>query len=225
MKSWIQKITLVGLYFLTLATSIDVMAQKITVRKTKGLSAIIDSSVPLEDGQSYELQTMPLSSDVNYSTVGLKSRQNSLTLGFNLSSFSADTVQSTQFSLQARYGWNFSILEFGVVGQGNYFDDGSGAKTDFAAGGYFDYNLITNRDSRHFIYGPFALLTVGSTQKKGGSANIIETNLGGFLSFYPGKNSTAFRLEGYLDNQQINSSVATASLTGFGARALMLYYF
>lgn len=225
MKSSLFKLSLCSVFCLGLFSSRDALAQKITVRKTKGLSALIDSTVPLEDGQSYELQTMPLSADVNYSTAGLKSRQNSFTLGINFSSFTADTVQNSQFSLQTRFGWNFSVVEFGIVGQGTYFDDGSGAKTDFAAGGYFDYNLVTNRDARWIVYGPFALLTVGTTQKKGGSANILDSNLGGFLSFFPQKSSTAFRFEAYLDNQQVTSSVGSASLMGFGGRALILYYF
>ncbi len=222
--SFFKSFTLIIICLCLLAAG-EVQAQKITVRKTKGLSAVIDSSVPLDEGQSYDLQTMPLSSDVNYSTAGLKSRQNSVTLGMNFSTFAADTVQNTLLTLQVRYGWNFSFLEFGIVGQGTYADDGGGAKTDFAAGGYFNYNLSPNRDARSFVYGPLALLTLGTTQKKGGSANIVESNLGGFASFFPSKGSTAFRLEAYLDNQQVNSSVGSANLMGFGSRALLLYYF
>lgn len=201
------------------------LAQKITIKKIKGLSAIIESSIPLEEGQSYDLQTSPISSDVNYSAQGFKSRKNSVTLGVNFSTFNSDSVQNTYFSFQGRYGWNFSFLEFGLVGQGNYSDDGSGAKTDFAIGGYFDYNLITNRDLKSVIYGPFTLITIGSTQKKGGAASIIDANVGGFISYFPNKGATAFRIEAMLDDQQIISTSSSTNIVGFGGRALILYYF
>ncbi len=201
------------------------LAQKITVKKIKGLTALIETTTPLEEGQTYDLQVSSISTDVNYSAQGFKSRQHSLTFGINFSTFSAENLQNTVFNFQARYGWNFSVLEFGLLTQVSYLDEGAGAKTDFAAGGYFDYNLITNRDSRTFIYGPFGLISIGSTQKKGGSANLIDVNAGGFISFFPSNGSTAFRLEAFADQQQISSATASTNLLGFGGRGLIILYF
>ncbi len=210
----------INLFFSTQA-----FAQKITVKKMKGRTALVESSVPLEEGKTYDLQDSPITAEVNYAAQGLKSRRNSLTLGMNFSSFSSDNIQMTNFSLQGRYGWNFSYLEFGVLSQVGYLDDGGGAKTDFLAGGYFDYNLLTNRDGRNFIYGPFALVLIGSVQKKGGSANLIDFNGGGFFSYFPNKGLTAFRLEAYADYQQITASTTATTVLGAGGRALILFYF
>ncbi|MBC7465796.1 MAG: hypothetical protein H7256_07375 [Bdellovibrio sp.] len=201
-------------------------AQKFKVKKVKGRSALIETSVPLEEGKTYELQTEVISTDVNYSNTGFKSRQNSFTLGVDLSYLKGDTAQNTSYDVQARYGWNFSYIEFGVVGRLKSVDRGSGATTDFAAGGYFDYNLVTNRDSKNLIYGPFGLLTLGTLQSTGGaSANLIDLNAGGFVSLFFAQSSAALRFELYADVEQVSSSVGQNTLTGAGGRGLIIVYF
>jgi hypothetical protein len=202
------------------------LAQKFKVKKVKGNSALIESAVPLEEGKTYELKNEEISSDVNYSDIGFKSRQNAFSLGFNTSYIKGDTQQLTSYNIQARYGWNFSHVEFGTVGQVSFIDHGAGGTTDFSAGGYFDYNLVTNRDSKSLIYGPFVLATIGSLQSTGGAnANIIDVNGGGFLSWFLTNSSAALRVEAFGDYQQVSSSAAQTSLTGFGMRGLISVYF
>jgi len=219
-------LTFALLLLTTTVLSSNAWAQKIKVKKVKGNAAIIETSVPLQEGQSYDLQTSPISADVNYSGVGFKSRQNSLTLGLNFSMLQGSSVQENYLAAQGRYGWNYSFLEFGIAGDIAYSDIGTGATTDFSLGGYFDYNLITNRDLRTLIYGPFALITIGSRQlAAGGSTGLMNVNAGGFVSFFMAQSSTALRLEGFLEHRQINASVGQSSLTGFGARGLIVFYF
>ncbi len=204
-------------------------AQKITVKKTKGRNALIESSIPLEEGQVYDLQSASVSEPVNYKTTGLKSRQNSWMIGGNFLSLRGDDYQKNSGSLQTRYGWNFTQVEFGIAAEMNTIDLGAGATTDFLLGGYFDYNLVSNRDPKTFIYGPFALAGFGSLQspasRGGGSTSIIDTNLGGFISWFVAGGTAALRLEGFYDYQQINSTIKTTAVTGIGTRGFVVFYF
>ena len=205
--------------------SAPALAQKITIKRVKGNSALIESTIPLEEGKTYDLDSSPIAISVDYSAQGYKSRQNSFSLGLNLSSFNSSVVQKNALSIQGRYGWNFSFLELGLVSQVSYLDQGSGGQTDFLGGGYFDYNLISNRDSRKFIYGPFTMLMLGSSQKNGGSASLVDLDAGGFFSYFPNQSTTALRIEGFVDFQQVTAATQATNLTGFGARALLLLYF
>ncbi|MBC7421302.1 MAG: hypothetical protein H7328_11290 [Bdellovibrio sp.] len=204
-------------------------SQKIMVKKTKGKNSIVESSIPLEEGMVYDLQTAPISENVNYQTKGLKSRQNSMMVGGSFVSLKGTDYQKNAGSLQLRYGWNFTQLEFGAAGEVKSTNLGAGATTDFLLGGYFDYNLITNRDPKPFIYGPFAFAGFGSVEspasKGGGSASILDSNLGGFITWFLSGSSAAIRVEGYFDYQQINTSLKQTDVMGFGTRGFLVYYF
>lgn len=201
-------------------------AQKIKVKKVKGLTALIETSVPLEEGQSYDLQTGSISADVNYSQAGFKSRKNSLTVGIDISALRGDNIEEIKFAAQGRYGWNFSTLELGAVGEISSFDIGAGSTTSFTVGSYADYNLNTNRDGKTVVYGPFGLLAFGSRQLTGGgSTNLFTVNAGGFLSYFIGQGSTALRAEAFLDYRQISAANGQTALTGIGSRGLLVFYF
>ncbi|MFZ3231596.1 MAG: hypothetical protein WA160_15415 [Pseudobdellovibrio sp.] len=201
-------------------------AQKIKVKKVKGKTALIETSYPLEEGKTYDLQTDIVSSDVNYSHPGFKSRQNSFTVGATFGYLKGSSITSTAYSLQGRYGWNFSYIEFGVVGQLDYIDRGAGSATNLAGGGYFDYNLVTNRDSKNLIYGPFALMTIGSAQTlSGSSSSVVDLNGGGFLTLFLVQSTAALRAEGYFDYQQSSATTGQNNSMGFGGRGLLIVYF
>ncbi|MBC7742501.1 MAG: hypothetical protein H7061_09900 [Bdellovibrionaceae bacterium] len=217
------------IFFLLFTISETAFAQRITVKKTKGHNALIESSVPLEEGQVYELQSASVSEAVNYKTIGLKSRQNSWMIGGNFVTIRGEDYQKNAGALHTRYGWNFTQLEFGLAAEMSSLDVGAGATTDFLLGGYFDYNLVSNRDPKSFIYGPFVLASFGSIQspssRGGGSTSIVDMNLGGFATWFVAGASAALRLEGYYDYQQINSTVKQIAATGFGTRGFIVFYF
>ena len=206
-----------------------VFAEKIKVKKIKGTQAVIETITPLEEGQTYELVTEPLSQDVDYKSSILLSRRNSLTIGGQLDFLRSDSTQQNRFSLQARYGWNFSTLEVGVFTEATSLDVGAGATTTILGGGYFDYNLIPNRDPKKMIYGAFALLGIGSTSypssTAGGSVSTLQSNFGGFVSYFVGASTTALRGEFYGTYQQVNTTAQQSALTGLGARGLLIFYF
>lgn len=214
---------------LLMLVSEPLFAEKIKVKKIKGTQAVIETITPLEEGQTYELITEPLSQDVDYKSSVLLSRRNSLTIGGQLDFLRSDSLSQNQLSLQARYGWNFSTLEVGVFFEATSKDQGAGATTTMLGGGYFDYNLIPNRDPKKIIYGPFVLVGIGSisypSSTAGGSVSTLQTNFGGFFSYFVGTSTTALRGELYGTYQQVNTTAQQSALTGLGARGLLVFYF
>ncbi|MGZ3692398.1 MAG: hypothetical protein ACXVAX_12900, partial [Pseudobdellovibrio sp.] len=164
------------------------------MKKVKGNSAIVETDTPLEEGQTYDLAGDPVASNVDYSSGSIKVRKNSLSFGANFESVKSELSQNTQFDLQVRYGWNFSSLEFGIMASAAGVDVGAGSTTSLLAGGYFDYDMVNNREPNNLIYGPFVLLATGSTQypssASGGSSTKIESNAGGFLTYFLGNSNT-----------------------------------
>lgn len=220
---------LIPLLLLFIFGPAQVRAERVKVKRVKGNNAIIESTVPLEEGQTYQLLPDSISEDVDYTSGVAKPRDNSLTLGTQLDFLKSDTMESTNFSLQARYGWNFSTFEVGGVLGVDMQDAGSGATTTILAGGYVDYNLVANRPPHNAVYGPFVLAAFGSTQypssATGGSSTLLQANAGGFLSYFLSGTSTALRAEVYGVYQQVNTDAAQTSVTGGGARGLLLFYF
>jgi hypothetical protein len=204
-------------------------AEKIKVKKVKGNSAVIESTTPLEEGQTYEIGPEAVAGEVDYKGAAMKSRTNSLSFGANFEYLKSDLSQSNIFGIQGRYGWNFSNLEVGLMAELESVDVGAGATSTFLVGGYFDYNMVSNRDPRDLIYGPFVLLATGSTQypasATGGSSTKLASNVGGFLTYFLGGSSTAIRGEGFYNYQQINTTAGQNAVAGFGARLLLVYYF
>ena len=216
-------------FTLFFALANPVYAEKITVKKVKGTQALVETTTELVEGQTYELAVQPISEEVDYKQSVLKPRNNSLTLGTSFDFIKSELLSDSRFDFQARYGWSFSTLEFGVLVKLSSSDQGAGATNSFLGGGYFDYNLVNNRDPRNFIYGPFVLVATGSTQypnaTTGGSSTKLESNLGGFITYFLAKSNTAIRGEAYYNYQQINTTAQQNSVAGFGFRGLLLFYF
>lgn len=207
-------------------------AEKFKVKKVKGNQAIIETSAQLEEGQTYELLSVDkVSQDVDYKSNVLKPRKNSLSLGGELNFLRSDTYQSNNYSVDTRYGWNFSNMELGVRANLVSKDVGAGTTTSVIAGGYFDYNFVANRDPKKLIYGALGALGFGSTSYPGGtsgpggSSTLIELNAGGFITYFIDNSSTALRAETYVIYQQVNTSTSQGNLTGLGGRGLLVFYF
>ena len=207
-----------------------IRAEKIKVTKVKGKHAIVESSSPLEEGQTYELQLEPVSQNVDYKSSAFKSRKNSLTFGTQLDILRSDTYQSNSYTLQTRYGWNFSSFELGAFLNASSTDLGAGATTTVLVGGYYDHNLVPNRDPAKMIYGVLSLLGAGSTSypstsASGGSSTTLMANVGGFVSYFMDNNSMALRGELYGTYQRIITTTQQNTIAGAGARGLLLFYF
>lgn len=215
--------------FFTLLSS-QVFAEKIKVSKVKGKHAIIETNMPLEEGQTYEIQPDAISQNVDYKSSAFKLRKNSLTFGTQFDILRSETFQSNSYSLQSRYGWNFSFFEIGAFLNASSTDLGAGATTTVLVGGYYDYNLVANRDPVKTVYGVFTLLGSGSTSypsasTSGGSSTTLMLNAGGFITYFLENTSAALRGELYGIYQRINTTTQQNSITGAGARGLLLFYF
>ena len=202
-------------------------AAKIKVLKVKGNSAVVESTEPLSPGDVFYLQEEPLSQKISFNqSTGFKARKNSLMIGGSFTYLKSDAAQDTKAALQGRYGWNFVSLEAGIVVEAGMINNGPGAITDLLAGGYFDYNLVPNRDPYAFIYGPFALASGGvKLFADGGSTNLLKLDAGAFATLFFKDSSSALRLEAFLGYQQIDSATAQTSLLGGGFRGFFVYYF
>lgn len=202
-------------------------ATQIKVLRTKGNSAVIESSSPLTSGDTYYLQEEPLSQKVSYSgTPGLRARNNSIMFGGNYSYLNSSEAKRTVANIQGRYGWNFISTEVGAFAEVGLTDFGGGANTNLLGGAYFDYNIEPNRDPRSLVYGAFALLGGGvMLLNDGGSNNLLKANAGGFASIFLGNTNTAIRVEGFADFEQVNSTIAQTNLIGGGLRGFLIYYF
>ena len=200
-------------------------ASTITVKKIKGRSAVIEMSSPLEVGKTYNLESETLTLTTDYSTQ-FKSRINSVSLGFDLNMINASKVVDNSASFKGRYGWNHYSIEFGPVINIELYDKGFGTNTDYLIGGYFDYNAIENKAPQNLIYGPTVQLLVGNRNyDTGGSAQVTQGELGGFVTWFLNGSSIALRNEASYLYRRVNSSSTETTLSGFNAQIFLIYYF
>lgn len=195
-----------------------------TVKKLKGRQAIVESSIPLEVGQTYEIQN----DEVAIDTLSTKNqiRNNSLQLGAQLQSLSGTNIQDNEMSFNGRYGWNFETFEGGPTLTYESVDLGAGTDSTFLVGGYIDYNLTKNKSPNIMIWGPTASVEFGSKQfKAGGSASLLNIDGGGFLTWFMAQSSTALRVDGKYHIQKISTTTTETTLSGFKSNIYLIFYF
>lgn len=203
------------------------LAQTIRVEKVKGNRAIIETKGQrLLEGEEYTIQPKKLVEDVVYSSEGLRSRKNSISLGGSLESIQSTSNSGQIISLQLRYGWNFTTMEAGP-----YFKYESnniyGVQTNaFAIGGFYDYNLKPNKDGVDQIWGLTGSAGFGSLSAGAGTGtNIIALALGGFSKWFIFGPQGALRTElSYKYEQRSRSSNSTTNSGVLGTILLSFYY-
>lgn len=204
-------------------------AETFSVKKSKGRQAVIESSIPLIEGETYIIQTGKqsglISEDVNYPKSN-RSRQNSLAAGINSSFFKADNLQEHQIEVEARYGWNFGAYEIGPLLHIHLLDEGAGFNSEFSLGGYFDYNFTPNVARAEFVYGLTAQAFGGNREfTNGSSSQIFALGAGGFLSWFLMGSTTALKFEGLIESKKIATSSVSTSATGFVGKMLFAFYY
>ena len=199
-------------------------AISLTVKKLKGRQALVETSIPLEEGQTYELQTDTISID----TLNTKNqiRKNTFQAGVQIQSLSGATVQDNEIFMSARYGWNFEIFEVGPTLIYQSVDLGAGTDSTILAGGYFDYNIAKNKYPKIFIWGPTLSAEFGSKQfNAGGSASLINFDGGAFVTWFLAQSQTALRVEAKYHSQKISTSASDTTLSGFKSDVYLAFYF
>lgn len=196
-----------------------------TVKKAKGNSAIIESSIPLEEGQTYTLESDQISEDPVYANKNT-SRKNSFTLGANFSMIKASELQENIITLEGRYGWNLAKYEFGPIVSLQMVDEGAGFNTLYAIGGYGDYNITPNRNNDTLIFGGTLQATAGNqSTTAGANSQIITIDGGAFLTWFLFKSSTALRTEALFETKKISTDRTNATANGFRGKLFLSFYF
>lgn len=215
-----KKTILLCLILIPLSTN----AVTVTVKKIKGRQAIVESSIPLEEGQSYELQNDEVAIDAL--TTKNQIRKNSLQLGAQLQSLTGTNVQQNEMGFSGRYGWNFENFEGGPTLTYESIDLGAGTDSTILVGGFIDYNLTKNKSPNIMIWGPTASVDFGSKQfKAGGSASLLNIDGGGFLTWFMAQSSTALRIDGKYHIQKISTTTTETTLSGFKSNIYLILYF
>lgn len=200
-------------------------ATTITIKKVKGNSAVIEMSSPLETGKTYSLESDAITLQTDYGNQ-FKSRFNSVSLGLDINMISGNKVVDNEAAFKMRYGWNHRSFEFGPVLNIEIYDKGFGTNTDYLLGGYFDYNYTDNKAPRDLIYGPTAQLLLGNRSfDTGGSAQITQAQIGGFITWFINETPVALRSEASYVYRRVNSSSTETNLSGFSAQIYLMYYF
>ena len=200
-------------------------AATITVKKVKGKQAIIESSVTLNPGETYELQTEDISLDP-LPRAGLQDRRNSLNLGLQFTSIKGSNVQENGLDLSGTYGWNLQNFEFGPSFSYTSSDVGAGTNSTILVGGFFDWNLIKNKAPENWIYGLTSNAQLGQMQFANGStANLMNIEFGGAIKYFLFKQSVALRGEMNYALRRVNTSNTQSDLNGFVGRGYLSFYF
>ncbi len=213
------------LFLFTLILPHLARATTITVKKTKGNSAVVEMSSPLETGKTYSLESDTMTLQTDYAAQ-FKSRSNSVSLGLDINLINGNKVVDNTAAFNMRYGWNHRTFEYGALVNVELYDKGFGTNTEYLLGGYFDYNYTENKAPRDLIYGPTVQLSLGNRAfAAGGSAQITQGQLGGFLTWYINSSPVALRTEAAYLYRRVNSSDTETTLSGFTAQFYLMYYF
>lgn len=216
-------------FTLFILISFNATADTFTVKRSKGRQAVIESSVPLVEGETYTIQTSKqsgiITEDVSYPRSN-RSRENSFSAGINTSFFKADNLQEHEIDLEGRYGWNFGDYEVGPIIHINLLDEGAGFNTDYFIGGYFDYNFTPNVTRESIVYGITAQAYGGNREfTNGSSSQITAFGAGGFLSWFLMGSTTALRFEGLAESKKIATSTSSANAIGFVGKMIFAFYY
>jgi hypothetical protein len=219
-RLWSAKVLLMILICPHLAQAIT-----ITVKKVKGNSAVIEMSAPLEMGKTYNLESDAMTLTTDYSTQ-FKSRLNSISLGLNVNIMSGTKVVDNLAAFKGRYGWNHRTFEFGPTVDISIYDKGFGTNTDYLVGLYYDYNVGENKAPRDWVYGPTMQLALGNRNyDTGGSAQVTQAQLGGFMTWFINSSPVALRSEATYLYRRINNTANETTLNGFTAQLYLMYYY
>lgn len=203
----------------------ELLAITIKVKKTKGTTALIDSSLPLDEGKIYSLNEDRIAEDPSFINTA-SSKKHSLTLSGQFSFLKGANTQENRIQLETRYGWSGLYLDYGPILYFDMTDLGAGYNTEFYVGGFFDYNLSPNRIQDIYFYGLTTQLSAGNLNySSGASSQIYKFDAGGFINWFIFKNAAAVRFEGLYELKRVNSSVASTDISGLKGKLLIVLYY
>lgn len=219
-----------------LLSSTKVYAQKLRIDKVKGNKAMVTFNGNLEQGKVYDLgveSRAPAAYGGSRDKVigfGLMSTTSSgAIVGGDLASISVlstsggSSSNNTTIGVSGKYGMNVGQYEYGGVG-GLVSVSGSSSYSIFSIGGFFDYNLVTNRPGTEKVYGFGGEAALGSIAIGGSSYSSYAMYPNAFYKwFFLGPN-TAIRADAGLYYRNISTPTAQ-TISGLVARLSFAHYF
>lgn len=222
--------------FIGVFASSSVFAQQAKVIKVQGRKAIVQFP---EDNRPRVGQVLDLSGGAvsiageSHSSSG-PSGPRSMIIGGSgeLSSLtpSGSSTSSTRLALDARYGWNMGIMEYGAIGTISYYSTTGSSSRKLEAGGFFDYNLVPNVTGTDLVYGGMATAKIGQLGYTAGNAELSGTlmtlEFGGQLKWFPLGNNVAVRGDVLYRLESVADSVKVYALgSGLVAKAGFYIYY
>lgn len=175
---------LTKLLFTVLLLNTTAHAQQFKVSQVKGNKAIIEMLAGdlLNPGETYSIQSEDYSQQITTQKNSVKKNQRHNLIGLSLSILSAKTDLSnsntqTVMDLNARYGWNKTAFEYGVIGLFGYTDSIALKTTSFGAGGFGTYNLNENKPGAELIFAIDGSLTYRLTKNTTSTTSYDDTYL------------------------------------------------
>ncbi|MCM2282812.1 MAG: hypothetical protein NDI61_13310, partial [Bdellovibrionaceae bacterium] len=217
-----------------LAGSTTAQAQTFKVLKMKGNKAVIQlpKGSTLEKGESYSIGTSTDGESSSTSAGGSSGpREQTLSMSSALftgsrSSSNGTSTSITAIDLTGRYGWNKGIMEYGPLAEFEYASASSVSTRTIEVGGFFDYNLVENKEGVDMVYGLGATASIGQSSTEGQpSTSIMNINGGGQLKWFPFGHATAIRLDAGLNYERQSVSGRTLTTTGLLIAAGLQTYF
>ncbi len=210
-------------------------AQQAKVVKVQGKKAIVqfpDDARP-RVGQIIELGGADGVVSMGGSSSGSTGGRNMIIGGSaELSSLTPSGASSsgTTLSLDARYGWNKSEMEYGAIGRVDYYSTTAISRRALEVGGFFDYNLVPNVAGTEMIYGGAATAKFGSLASSAGGVEITGTlmtlEVGGQLKWFPLGHAVAIRGDLLYRIESVSDTVkGMAGGSGLVAKGGLYVYF
>lgn len=203
------------------------LSQTFQVKKVKGKTALIEvTSGQLKEGGRYLIQDLASSPS---NSEGHRNMLIGLEGSFlSLSSLTSDTggsgSQATTTDLETTFGWNFNRFETGPL-LSLTSSSGSSQSSQFALGGFFDYNLQENISPASRVYGGLFSFQMTNLEAGGARSSGQKISIGAFFKWFPGPDWLCLRTQlKYLYAENKNDLVTT-KITGFVITTGVTTYF
>jgi hypothetical protein len=144
-------------------------------------------------------------------------------------STSGSTSSTTSLGVTGRYGWNAGDMEYGGLGALSYTSATGSSSRLLEAGGFFDYNLVTNSPGTELVYGLGLEGRFGSLSSTVGSAEVTGSVMtfqgGGQLKWFPLGNSVAIRGDAVYRYASTSSGGVSSNTSGLVVQGGFYIYF
>lgn len=195
------------------------------VRKVKGNQAIIETTIPLTEGEVYDILPQRIAIDP-FDSKRYQSRSRLMNIGLDASFLKGTETQENLIRLWGKYGWNFETFEIGPEINFESSDVGAGTNRLILLGAFFNYNFNRNISPQNWVYGATTSGGLGEYQfSNGGSTRLMQFEGGVFSQYFIHEQTTALRGDLTLFIRQLTTTTSETQLTGARVKGSLVLYF